>query len=401
MSSAATTLPDLQLPAALHPLVLFLLDRPDLLNQLSLHLEANRFLEAVVSLAEQHGIAVDEAALHAVLRPDPLGLGRFGPAPITLDQWPGAGWLPTRSIQTGGAPAFDWLWFGDRPLTAPFYEDDVRRAGALPLNWLLRTRTGFDALVAGADGADALPLNGLILHMSRCGSTLLTHMLGAVPGQAVSSEPEPLDAVLRWIAASGMTPQAAARPLQAMVAALGRRPGSQFQRHLIKLEVWHTLFLPELQAAFPQVPWLYLHRDPVEVLVSQVAQASIHVVPGALDEARLGIAGYDAGSQAEYSARVLGRCVQGAVDHWPTSGGLLLDYANLLVGGAVQAAAHFGVTLTPADAAAMAASTGRDAKSPNQPFSDDRAQKRAAATPELRAAAARWITPAHGALLLR
>jgi hypothetical protein len=389
----------IQLPVALHPAVNLLLDRPDLQAILGAEREVDGFVRALCAISNTHGLALDEAALRAVLRPDPLGLGRFAAAPVAMETWPGQHWLPARSVPTGAAPAFDWLWFGDERLAAPFHEDEVRRASALPLNWLLRTRTTLDAVVAGQAQHPSLPLTGLILHLSRCGSTLLAQMLGAVPGTAVSSEPEPLDAVLRWIAAAQLPPDQADAAITAIMAALGRcRTRPEQHRHLIKLELWHSLFLPELRRALPQVPWVFLRRDPVEVLVSQLAQPSIHVVPGALDESRLGLSGFDAASQADYAAQVLGRCAGAVAEHWPLGGGRLLEYTTLRQGGALAAAAHFGIAVTEEDAAAMATAAQRDAKTPFQDFTGDSARKQAEATAEVRAAVAQWISPSLAAL---
>ena len=383
----------LHLPEALHPLARFILASPGIQQALGAECQADGFISALQRLVEPHGIAVDADCLRAVLRPDPLGLGRFAEAPVNIDRWPGPGWLPARSIPTGAEPAFDWLWFGSGELNAPFFEDEVRRASALPLNWLLRTRTTLASLIGGHSQQAGPPLCGLIFHMSRCGSTLLTQMLRSTAGTVASSEPEPFDAVLRWIAAAGPDPADAGAAIRAMLAALGRRATQFPARHLVKLEVWHSLFLPELRAALPDVPWVYLHRDPVEVLVSQVSQPSMHIVPGALDEERLGLSGFDAETQIEFAAKVLGRCLQGAVEHWHLGKGLATDYREIRAGAAASAAAHFGIALDQSDAAAMAHAARRDAKVPDQVFSSDSNRKQAEATPAIRAAAEQFIVP--------
>jgi hypothetical protein len=389
------TTPIIALPQPLHAFILLVLGNPAVQAELGAVLEARAFVAKAQEIAARHDVALDPDELLAVLRPDPLGLGRFAPAPIELAGWPGAGWLPARSIPGGLEPAFDWLWFGPDKLTAPFHEDDVRRASALPLNSLVRTRLSLGAMVAGAEDAKSPPLRGLIFHMSRCGSTLLVKMLGACPETAVTSEPEPLDAVLRWIAAAAPGEEIAGLAIRAMIAALGRQGGGTALAHVIKLEVWHSLFLSELRAALPEVNWVFLHRDPVEVLVSQMAMPSIHIVQGALDDARLGIDGEAAESHMAYAAQVLGRCTAAAADGFALGGGLVLAYAELRRGGAEAAVRHFGLPLDEAARATLAAAGSTDAKSPGQPFVDDRARKRAEASDELRAAAAEWMAPAY------
>lgn len=393
------TTPIIALPQPLHAFILLVLGNPAVQAELGAVLEARAFVAKAQEVAARHDVALDPDELLAVLRPDPLGLGRFAPAPIELAGWPGAGWLPARSVPGGLEPAFDWLWFGPDKLAAPFHEDEVRRASALPLNSLVRTRLSLGAMVTGAEDAESPPLRGLILHMSRCGSTLLVKMLGACPETAVTSEPEPLDAVLRWIAAAEPREEIAVLAIRAMVAALGRQGDGAAQAHVIKLEVWHSCFLRELRKALPEVNWVFVHRDPVEVLVSQMAMPSIHIVPGALDDARLGLDGTLAGSHIGHAAQVLGRCTQAAVESWPLGGGLALAYAELRSGGAETAARHFFLPLDEAARKAMAAASNVDAKAPHQPFVDDRARKRADASDQVLAAAAEWMAPAYDRLV--
>lgn len=102
----------LNLPPSLHAAVRLVCARPDLQSRLGAEYEAAAFCAVLRSIADDHAIAIDEPDLQAVLRPDPLGLGRFAAAPITSQTWPGPGWLPARSVPGSSAgglpePAFD------------------------------------------------------------------------------------------------------------------------------------------------------------------------------------------------------------------------------------------------------------------------------------------------------
>lgn len=381
------------LPEPLHGFMHLILARPDLQDRLGAEIEASAFIAAALTIADEHRIEVDESALRAALRPDPIGIGRFGAAPLTMSGWPPRGWLPTRSVPAAGAPAFDWLWFGAQKQAQPFFEDEVRRAAALPLNWLLRIRTGLAELVAGAEGQDSLPLQGMVFHMSRCGSTLAAQMLGAVPGHAVSSEPEPLDAVLRWCAESGASLDQAKAAIQAMVAALGRVRVPGETHHFIKMEVWHTLFLPLLRQALPGVSWIYLHRDPVEVLVSLREMPSHHTVPSVIPPGFFGLAELPELPHEEFAPFVLAQLAAAVPDHWLLGGGLVLDYPDISTAMPMGVAAHFGLALDEADCALMREAGMRDAKAPGTTFTADSARKRAAAGPELVAIAEHWLRP--------
>ncbi|MDB5678680.1 hypothetical protein [Sphingomonas bacterium] len=346
------------------------------------------YVEIAVALAAEYGIALPPGDVEALLQPDPLGLSRFAPAPVTLDRWPGPGWLPTRSVPHANPPAFDWAWFGDAPLREPMYEDSVRNAAALPFNRMFRTRTSLDALIGDAAHHDVAAPSGFVFHMSRCGSTLAGRMLMAVPGHAVASEPEPLDAVIQWATLSGASHDDRVAALRAIVGALGRDRTVGQRRFFIKFDAWHALALPLIRAAFPDVPWIFLYRDPVEVIMSHQAEPGLHYVPGVLPPALIGIDTADSTSPADYTARILARICGAAVDHWPLGGGLAVRFDDIYAAMTTTVPAHFGFRTEADERAAMTAATAVDAKRPSAPFTPDSVAKQKMASADVIAAAA-------------
>jgi hypothetical protein len=330
--------------------------------------------------AELRAVAA-ELGLDARGRDDP-----HGGAATPLDAWPGPGWRPARPAPDG----VEWAWFGESPPAAPFYQDDAARAVARPLSRAFRPRTGWEALLAGA--GDAPDPDGLVFHMSRCGSTLVAQMLAAVPGHLVLSEPQPLDAVVLWAVTGGATPEQQVAAVRATVAALGRGAA---RRRFLKLDGWHARALPLFRAAFPRTPWAFLYRDPVEVLVSQMRQRGLQTVPGLLPAAALGFAPEVATSEEDYVARVLAAACGAALAE---PGGIAVAYPELPDAVADRIAPHFGFVPDASETAAMARAAARDAKAPDARFAPDGAAKRAEATPAIRAAAAAHLAPLHAAL---
>ena len=378
----------LALPESLRPFVRTLLADPAAMARLGAIHAPEPFLAEAQAVAAELGVSFDPAALRGAILPDPIGLGRFAGAPLTMARWPEEGWLPARSVPTGSAPAFDWAWFGARPLSEPFYEDSVRRCATTPLSLLLRTRTGLDALVDGAQTGGSLPLAGLIFHMSRCGSTLLAQMLGAMPGNLVLSEPEPLDAVLLWAWRERVPLDRAVPAVRAVVAALARCRGTGAERCIVKTDAWHILLLPLLRAAFPGVPWVYLFRDPVEVLVSHRQQAGMHTVAGIMPGELFGIADGAALHPTDYAARTLEAIGRAALVGLDGGGGLAVNYPDIAALTATTIAGHFGLTLNSTERDAMRRAANFDAKAPHRAFVADAQAKLAAADDGIRAAAA-------------
>jgi hypothetical protein len=355
------------------------------------------FVTAAAAAARGAGIALDEAAIRAGLRPHPPGMARFMPAPVTLDRWPGTGWLPARSVPTGGAPAIDWMWAGNDRLADPFYEEAVRRLERRPLSRLLRTRTDLAALVTGVASEAPAP-DGFVFHLSRCGSTLIAQMLGADPDHVVLSEPEPLDAVLRWAVESDAPAGEGIVALRAVAAALTRDRTGTTRRRFVKLDSWHTAALPLLRAAFPQTPWVFVYRDPIEVLVSQIHRRGIHTVPGMLPACFVSVPDAEAIAPERYAALSLAGVAEAALAHRGVGGGIAVDYRELPGAVIDRIAPHFGFRPYPDQQAAMRAAATRDAKAPERAFVADGADKHRAATPAITAAACELLDPLHTAL---
>ncbi|HVR91345.1 MAG TPA: sulfotransferase [Novosphingobium sp.] len=387
----------LAVPPSLAPLVSALAASPELQARLGPLVMPDEFVAATRKISVELGLTFDEATLRDSLRPDPLGISRWSGAPLSTASWPQGDWLPARSIEAA-PPQFDWAWFGPQRLTDPFYEDSVRREGSRPLSLLMRTRTTLDAVLHGAQSADSLPLSGLIFHMSRCGSTLLARILASLPQHIVASEPEPLDAVLRWAYVTQTGRDEAIAAVRAIVAAIGRRRDSSSRRLFIKLDAWHALSLPLLRAAFPDVPWVYLYRDPTEVMVSVIDLPGLLGVPGALPETQRAIPDGETLSRVEYCARALALPGKAVIENWSLGGGMAVDYAQLKQAALDTIPAHFGFLPDSSEIEAMRAAAGEYSKRPAEAFTGDSQRKQSAATAELRAAVRTHLASVHDGL---
>ena len=381
--------------AALQVFRLKLLEEPALAMRLGAIEVPETFADAAKALAEAQGIALAREELERALRQSASGGGLAGNW-VTLDRWPAPGWVPARSVPTCAAPDFDWLWLGAESQGLPFYDDGVRRARARPLNRLVRARTTLEHLAGDAAAAAATPPAGLIFHMSRCGSTLLAQMLGRLSDTFVISEPEPLDAVLQWASRTALPDAARAAALEAIVAALGRNR-NQEQRLFLKLDAWHAPALPLLRQAFPNVPWLFLYRDPLLVMASHMRMPGSHAVHGVLAPEVLGIENGHAMGKEEYCAQALARILAAVIANWPLGGGLLVDHSELAGGLPARVAGHFGLLPNDKERALMSSAALSHSKT-GAPFVDDRPAKRSEASPAMHEAAGRYLRPLVEAL---
>jgi hypothetical protein len=109
----------------------------------------------------------------------------------------------------------------------------------------------------------AIAPRGIIYHVSKCGSTLVSQTLKQHDDVTVYSQPEALNGLL-------MPPHACdsdtlTRSLRRFGALLARHAGGAY---VLKLESWHALYCRQLQRAFPETPWVFCIRDPIDVAVS-------------------------------------------------------------------------------------------------------------------------------------
>jgi hypothetical protein len=291
----------------------------------------------------------------------------------------------------------DWCRLDGRRFIEPFFDETISACLQRPFNQLFRRLTSIDTVLEWQELRPGVPPTGFIFHMSRCGSTLAAQMLAAVARQIVLSEADPIDAVLKATQRNANIAEADRRAwLRAIVSALGQRRCGDETRLVIKFESWHVLDLALIRAAFPGVPWIFLYRDPVEVLVSQARLRGRTMSLGPLTPCLLGLDPMTARriQPDEYCARILARICQSALDHH-RDGGLLINYRELPEAVWSSIADFFGIAITSAEAERMRELAQFDAKKPRLPFNTDGDQKQRQATERIREAAAFWLEPAY------
>jgi hypothetical protein len=301
---------------------------------------------------------------------------------MTCPDGTGPRWTPIR-VSNDGSDIVDWCRTDGIDFTDPFFDQSVLTALRDPFRLLFRRSTSMLELATSAPGG--LEPSGFIFHLSRCGSTLVSQLLAALPSVLVMSEPGPVDSAMRTAPGAPRLDDASqARVLRGMVAALGQ-PGSSDHRHyVVKLDAWALLWLPLIRAAFPATPWALVYRDPLEILVSQSRRIGYHMIPSTLTPDELGIDASGITSEAtlqEYGAAVLGRLLECAVAGMADGPALLVDYRELPDAITTRVAPWFGIDIDDGSSERLLALAARDAKNEATPFEPDTAAKRIAATP--------------------
>ncbi|KAF0812483.1 hypothetical protein IGB42_03152 [Andreprevotia sp. IGB-42] len=307
-------------------------------------------------------------------------------------------WLPIRAWPDGDDWRIDWARFGSHALEEPFFRDSTDQVLKRPFNLAFRRDTPADELLDWQQRSPGMAPTAFVFHASRCGSTLIARMLSRLPSHTVLSEPAALDALLR---AHYNTPQCAARQpdwLRGLLSSYGQRRRGSEHALVVKLDAWNIFELPLLQQCFPATPWIFLYRDPLEIVVSQLRQPGTHTVPGLLGASPLTLPP-DAAlalSRAQFVARSIGLILAEGARHCRQYGGLALNYDELPGAVTGRLAGLFGLADT--DLPTVLAGASHSAKQPGQRFESDRDAKQREATDEVRAAVAAWASQPYVAL---
>ena len=167
------------------------------------------------------------------------------------------------SVQFIPEPLITWADLREIRFEEPFFRDTLAR---LPRGHL-KALTGIDQLRALDDRPTLAPCL-FIFQVSRCGSTLLSQMLAALPANVVISEAAVINDILQARPAPGDELEL----LRLVIRALGRNQDSDARRLIVKFSSWNVLCAAAIHRAFPGTPMIWLQRAPIQVVASHADQ---------------------------------------------------------------------------------------------------------------------------------
>jgi hypothetical protein len=306
------------------------------------------------------------------------------------------GWLPVDAVVVNGRPGLLWMEMSDVTLTEPFFQQTVDRAKA---DGTERGElfTEFDVLLQLEKVLDSVPPTGFIFHSSRCGSTLVANACRAISNSIVLSEPNAIDKLLaRFLTDGGGVKESLYSVfLRGAVHALGQRRRGGEQRLFIKFSCCSFALIERIRRIWPNVPWVFLYRDPIETIVSNINDVPSWLID---DDRRVlsAIIGAPADAVAEMSleelcARTIGSLYSRA-EGLANDNSILLNYNQLSVPVISSVLSFFKVSHSTAELETIARISGVYSKevSGTRAFVTDAAAKQKLASPLVRELAAAW-----------
>ena len=251
---------------------------------------------------------------------------------------------------------------------------------------------------------------GFVFHESRVGSTLVANMLASVPTNLVYSEPSVPAGVIHACDKAGCSEETTVRLLRMAILAMGR---SHIHDHFfIKFSSSLVVHMDLVIKAFPETPWVFIYRDPVEVMVSNFMRGKGNgpcvraksKAPEAVQEI-LGTdrKGASKVSDEEYCAAHLTMLCQAALREVEAEGskGQAVPYESLVEDMLkVVVPGHFGVSMNKEETARMMEQSElySKARAGETTFEGDVEEKHEQATPAMEKAAEKYLSEPTEAL---
>jgi hypothetical protein len=324
------------------------------------------------------------------------------PIEIVLDRYPTMVW-----------PGLDeeasvrWMHFGERRLSEPFFSQTVAHLRARASS-VLEMDTAIDAITRQAAQGQRLTPNGFIFHMSRCGSTLISNAIKVFKGVQVVAEAPPLTRLFMPCRPSGEPTKGhedgGRRELGESLFSLFScyRTGIP-EQIVIKFASQNSICLPEIRRLWPDVPCLFVIRDPIQVMVSNLKDRGLEQfreAPAVAYE----ICGADRSSPLseisveDFAGRVIGRYLDAAIGEIGSKV-RVIDYDHVNPSSIFEIAEFFRLD-PPSDPAPLVEVFKQYSKdyTGKKLFFCDRAEKLGMAGPRIMSAASRWASFQYGKL---
>ena len=309
------------------------------------------------------------------------------------------GWLPVDAVVVDGRPGLWWMEMADVSLSEPFFQQTVDRVKSDQRGELF---TEFDVLLQLEKVLNSVPPTGFIFHSSRCGSTLVANACRAVANSIVLSEANAIDKLIARFftdAADDRVKESLYSVfLRGVVHALGQRRNGNEKHLFIKFACTSFAQLERIRRIWPHVPWLFLYRDPVETIVSNVNDPPTWL----LDDDWRVLASIIGVSPSQVAAMSLEeRCARSIGSFYAqalaNNQSLLLNYNQLSVPVISSVLEFFKVSPSPQELEAIARAGGVYSKevSGTRPFVADSSAKQKLASNSILKAAAAWSNEAY------
>lgn len=193
--------------------------------------------------------------------------------------------VPWKLLNQASEPICQWLYTGGKSFTEPFFDDTISVCRRLDENCKsFKSVSDLPIMQEWASELKPVIPSAIIFHVSRCGSTLLSQLLALDESNIILSEVPVFDEILRLPFKNKTFDNSAVSALLKAAVNLYGLPKTGLEKQVfIKADSWHIHFYKSLRDLYPTVPFIFLYRNPWDVVLSQQRQRGMHSVPGIIE----------------------------------------------------------------------------------------------------------------------
>lgn len=225
-------------------------------------------------------------------------------------------WIPVKLIENDNQIYFEWLYLADVPFIDPFFDETIAKCQSHSYNSKqFKFISTIQNSIDWSKELDFVELKGLVFHVSRCGSTMLSQSLATSSENIMVSEAPIIDQILRSDAFDLNTKTVL---LKSVLRFLGQKRFPEQKNLILKLDAWSIFKASYLRSIFPKLPFALLYRNPDEVLRSHQKMAGMHMVPNIIPSSVFGITSKEIQERnfQQYQVLVLEKYFQSFVDFY-------------------------------------------------------------------------------------
>jgi len=312
---------------------------------------------------------------------------------------PGKGWIPVDLNADGSAVR--WIRAGTDPLNLPFFRQSVDRLRATG-SPECETRLA----ILDCRRPSSFEPAGIVVHMTRCGSTLVVNALRKMEDVVGISEARPVDKIMALTAAqSSYLADLCGGYLAPLVSVFSDYPDGGQRKVVIKCGTNAMNCLRGVRRVWPAVPCVVMIRNPLEVAVSNISSPPPWIIewfrdPHACPFGMPPPSVIASGAIHDLSAWVLGRfCAETLQMLGPAC--RVIDYDCLTLENMLSIGEYFGIASARDSVDRVAEAFQFDAKRPNQVYQSDRDKKKQAVTREIQLSVETWVADSYELLRQR
>jgi len=199
------------------------------------------------------------------------------------------GWIPYQLYFDGATPLVRWLYAGNTRFDAPFFDESIAICRSHAFNSSrYKVVSSVESLIEWASTIPAITPAAIIFHVSRCGSTLLSQLIGLDPQFATLSEVPLFDEILNMpYSAPQVSDSMRSDLLRAAISFTGAHRNGE-RSVMIKADSWHIFHHALLRELYPATPFIFLYRSPDEVVQSHRKLRGMQMVPNLIPPELMG-----------------------------------------------------------------------------------------------------------------